>query len=81
MKIADHSFFQLSCNFWLHIRVDMTGGLVSSVTCVIVLYSLKTRMDLGFALTYAINFTARVIWVLRMYIVQELNMNSDFKNT
>ncbi|CAG8698649.1 12352_t:CDS:2, partial [Acaulospora colombiana] len=30
----------------------------------------------GFALIYALNFTGHVIWVLRMYAVQEMNMNS-----
>ncbi|CAG8581475.1 740_t:CDS:10, partial [Diversispora eburnea] len=71
--------FNWACNRWLHIRVDVAGGLVSLATGIIVLYSLKTGMDpglAGFALTYAINFTAHVIWVLRMYAVQEMNMNS-----
>ncbi|CAG8557324.1 8544_t:CDS:10, partial [Ambispora gerdemannii] len=71
--------FNWSCNRWLHIRVDIAGGLVSLATGVIIIYSLSNGMDpglAGFTLTYALNFTGHVVWVIRMYALQELNMNA-----
>ncbi|CAG8497646.1 4035_t:CDS:2 [Ambispora leptoticha] len=71
--------FNWACNRWLHTRVDLAGGLVCLSTGVIVIYSLSKGMEsglAGFALTYALNFTGHIIWVLRMYALQELNMNS-----
>ncbi|CAG8457297.1 10170_t:CDS:10, partial [Acaulospora morrowiae] len=71
--------FNWACNRWLNTRVDVAGGLVSLTTGVIVLYSLSNGMDsglAGLALIYALNFTGHIIWVLRMYAVQEMNMNS-----
>ncbi|CAG8509015.1 21771_t:CDS:10 [Cetraspora pellucida] len=71
--------FNWACNRWLHTRVDFAGGLVGFSTAVIVVYNLSNGMDpglAGFALINALNFTGHVIWVIRMYAVQEMNMNS-----
>ncbi|KAF0506686.1 P-loop containing nucleoside triphosphate hydrolase protein [Gigaspora margarita] len=71
--------FNWACNRWLHTRVDIAGGLVGLSTAVIIVYNLSNGMDpglAGFALLNALNFTGHVIWVLRMYAVQEMNMNS-----
>ena len=71
--------FNWACNRWLATRVDIVGGLISLVTGAIVIYQLSKGMDsglAGFALTYALNFTGHLLWVLRMYALQEMNMNS-----
>ncbi|CAG8495374.1 3484_t:CDS:10, partial [Racocetra fulgida] len=57
------------------------GGLVGLSTAVIIVYNLSKGMDpglAGFALINALNFTGHVIWVIRMYAVQEMNMNSNY---
>jgi len=71
--------FNWACNRWLSTRVDMVGGLVAFATGSIVVYQLSKGMDpglAGFALTYALNFSGHLLWVLRMYALLEMNMNS-----
>src|SRR3954451_2091902 len=71
--------FNWACNRWLNARVDIVGGLVSLVTGAILIHQLSKGMDpglAGFALTNAMNFTGHLLWVLRMYALQEMNMNS-----
>jgi len=71
--------FNWVCNRWLSTRVDIVGGLVSLTTGVIVIYQLSKGMDpglAGFALSYALNFTGHLLWLLRMYALLEMNMNS-----
>ncbi|GBB94776.1 hypothetical protein RclHR1_02410022 [Rhizophagus clarus] len=71
--------FNWACNRWLSTRVDFVGGLVTLATGAIVIYQLSKGMDpgiAGFTLTNALNFTGHLLWVLRLYAVQEMNMNS-----
>lgn len=75
--------YNWACNRWLHTRVDLVGGLVSLATGIIVIYQLSKGMDsglAGFALINALNFTGHLLWVLRMYALQEMNMNSGMSN-
>ncbi|CAG8506025.1 1335_t:CDS:10 [Funneliformis caledonium] len=74
--------YNWACNRWLHTRVDLAGGLVSFATGIIIIYQISKGMDpglAGFALAYALNFTGHIIWVLRMYAMQEMNMNSVYE--
>ncbi|KAH0537387.1 hypothetical protein FGG08_005829 [Glutinoglossum americanum] len=65
-------------NRWLSFRVDTTGALVSFFAGVFVILSVG-RIDAGAAglsLTYAVTFTENVLWLVRLYAVNEQNMNS-----
>ncbi|KAJ2381582.1 hypothetical protein GGI23_007551, partial [Coemansia sp. RSA 2559] len=65
-------------NRWLSIRVDLVGALVSFMAGLLALTA-TGRMDAGLAglsLTYALNFTEHVLWVVRFYSVNEMNLNS-----
>ncbi|CAG8562619.1 uncharacterized protein OCT59_007764 [Rhizophagus irregularis] len=71
--------FNWACNRWLNTRVDLVGGLVCLAAGTIVIYQLSKGMDpglAGFALSYALNFTGHLLWLLRLYALQEMNMNS-----
>ncbi|CAJ0640522.1 438_t:CDS:10 [Entrophospora sp. SA101] len=71
--------YNWACIRWLHTRVDLAGSLVCFSTGLIILYRLPKGMSpglAGFALLYALNFTESIIWVIRMYAMQEINMNS-----
>ncbi|KAF9384934.1 hypothetical protein CPB97_005270 [Podila verticillata] len=75
----NRSFFLLwSTNRWLHWRVDVTGASVSFITGVLVLQSWG-KIEPGWAalsLTYSLMFTSTIVWVIRMYASNEMNMNS-----
>ncbi|KAJ2163175.1 Transporter of the ATP-binding cassette (ABC) [Coemansia sp. RSA 552] len=67
-----------SCNRWLSIRVDLAGALVSFMAGLLALAA-TGRMDAGLAglsLSYALNFTEHILWVVRFYSVNEMNLNS-----
>ena len=66
-----------AANRWLALRVDVTGALVALFASVFVITD--KNMDAGAAglsLTYAITFTESVLWLVRLYAVNEQNMNS-----
>jgi len=65
-------------NRWLSIRVDVAGSLVSFFSGVFVILNVG-KLDTGLAglsLTYAITFTENVLWAVRLYAMNEQNMNS-----
>lgn len=71
-------YYLWACNRWLSVRVDLGGALVSFFAAVFVILSVDT-LDAGLAgisLTYAITFTDHVLWVVRLYAMNEMNMNS-----
>ncbi|KAJ1773796.1 Transporter of the ATP-binding cassette (ABC) [Coemansia sp. RSA 1813] len=70
--------YMWGANRWLSIRVDLVGALVSFMAGLLALTATR-RMDAGLAglsLTYALNFTEHVLWVVRFYSVNEMNLNS-----
>ncbi|KAG0093525.1 hypothetical protein BGZ93_009964 [Podila epicladia] len=75
----NRSFFLLwSTNRWLHWRVDVTGASVSFITGILVLQSWG-KIEPGWAalsLTYSLMFTTTIVWVIRMYATNEMNLNS-----
>jgi ABC-type multidrug transport system fused ATPase/permease subunit len=67
-----------ACNRWLAFRVDIAGALLAFFAGMFVIIN-AGKMDAGLAglsLTYAITFTDNVLWVVRLYAMNEQNMNS-----
>lgn len=67
-----------ACNRWLAFRADLLGNLVSFFAGVFIIVNLG-RIDAGAAgisLSYAMNFTENVLWLVRQYGMNEQNMNS-----
>ncbi|KAL7922508.1 multidrug resistance-associated protein [Trichoderma austrokoningii] len=67
-----------ACNRWLAFRADLLGNFVSFFAGVFIIINLG-RIDAGAAgisLSYAMNFTENVLWLVRQYGMNEQNMNS-----
>ncbi|KAF4120667.1 ABC-type multidrug transport system, ATPase and permease component [Geosmithia morbida] len=67
-----------ACNRWLALRADILGDLVAFFAGVFIILSLG-KIDAGAAgisLTYAMNFTENLLWLVRCYAINEQNMNS-----
>lgn len=65
-------------NRWLHCRVDVLGAFVSFCTGTVLVNS-RNWINPGLAglsLSYALTFTHHVLWVVRMYAINEMNMNA-----
>ncbi|KAJ2876876.1 hypothetical protein GGH93_000367 [Coemansia aciculifera] len=65
-------------NRWLSMRIDFAGAIVSFACALFILTSLDW-LDAGlagFALSYALTFSERMLWVIRNYSTNELNMNA-----
>ncbi|KAJ2552092.1 Transporter of the ATP-binding cassette (ABC) [Coemansia sp. RSA 1878] len=70
--------YMWGANRWLSIRVDLAGAFVSFMAGLLALTT-TGRMDAGLAgmsLSYALNFTEHILWVVRFYSVNEMNLNS-----
>lgn len=66
-----------AANRWLALRVDTTGALVAFFASVFVITDKSIDAGAaGLSLTYAITFTESVLWLVRLYSVNEQNMNS-----
>ena len=67
-----------AANRWLALRVDFAGALVTFFAGVFVILNIG-KIDAGSAglsLTYAVMFTENVLWLVRLYSINEQNMNS-----
>ncbi|KAL1841897.1 hypothetical protein VTJ49DRAFT_6419 [Mycothermus thermophilus] len=67
-----------AANRWLAFRTDCLGDLVAFFAGVFVTMSLG-RIDAGSAgisLSYAIGFADNILWLVRLYAINEQNMNS-----
>ncbi|KAI8321405.1 hypothetical protein GQ54DRAFT_276194, partial [Martensiomyces pterosporus] len=65
-------------NRWLSVRIDFAGAAVSFACAMFILFSLGW-LDAGlagFTLSYALTFSERMLWVIRNYSTNELNMNA-----
>ncbi|KAJ2109796.1 Transporter of the ATP-binding cassette (ABC) [Coemansia sp. RSA 922] len=70
--------YMWGANRWLSIRVDLAGALVSFMAGLLALTT-TGRIDAGLAglsLSYALNFTEHILWVVRFYSINEMNLNS-----
>ena len=67
-----------AANRWLALRVDFTGALVAFFAGVFVILRIGTidAGSAGLSLTYAVMFTENVLWLVRLYSMNEQNMNS-----
>lgn len=67
-----------AANRWLAFRTDCLGDLVAFFAGVFVILSIG-RIDAGAAgisLSYAIGFSENILWLVRLYAMNEQNMNS-----
>ncbi|KAG0363974.1 hypothetical protein BG005_000006 [Podila minutissima] len=75
----NRTFFLLwSTNRWLHWRVDIAGALVAFVTGLLILQNYG-RIEPGWAalsLSYSLMFTGTIVWLIRIYATNEMNLNS-----
>lgn len=65
-------------NAWLAFRVDVTSSLVTFFAGAFVVAA-RGRVSpgaAGLSLTYAITFTEHILWLVKLYAVNEQNMNS-----
>ncbi|OTB06198.1 hypothetical protein M426DRAFT_10014 [Hypoxylon sp. CI-4A] len=70
--------FLWAANRWLAFRTDLLGDLVSFFAGVFVILSIG-KIDAGSAgvsLSYAIGFSENILWLVRLYAMNEQNMNS-----
>ncbi|KAL0943633.1 ATP-dependent bile acid permease [Colletotrichum truncatum] len=67
-----------AANRWLAFRTDLLGDMVSFFAGVFIIVSLGTIEPglAGISLSYAIGFTDNVLWLIRLYAINEQNMNS-----
>ncbi|AEO63008.1 uncharacterized protein THITE_2107855 [Thermothielavioides terrestris NRRL 8126] len=70
--------YMWATNRWLAFRTDLLGDLVAFFAGVFVILSLG-KIDpgsAGISLSYAIGFAENVLWLVRLYAMNEQNMNS-----
>ncbi|KAF9208530.1 hypothetical protein BGZ49_008520 [Haplosporangium sp. Z 27] len=75
----NRTFFTLwSTNRWLHWRVDVTGALVSFTTGILILRNWDSIAPgwAAMSLSYSLRFTTKIVWVIRNYAENEMNMNA-----
>ncbi|CAK7215322.1 Transporter of the ATP-binding cassette (ABC) [Sporothrix curviconia] len=67
-----------AANRWLAFRTDLLGDLVSFFAGVFVILSVGTidAGSAGISLSYAIGFAENILWLVRLYAMNEQNMNS-----
>ena len=81
LRINTHNrpfIYLWAANRWLAFRIDVIGDLVSFFAGAFLVLSIG-KVDAGSAglsLSYAISFTENVLWLVRLYAVNEQNMNS-----
>ena len=81
LRINTHSrpfIYLWAANRWLAFRMDVIGDLVAFFAGAFVVMSIG-KIDpgaAGLSLSYAISFTENVLWLVRLYAMNEQNMNS-----
>lgn len=81
LRINTHSrpfIYLWAANRWLGFRMDFIGDLVAFFAGAFVVLSIG-KIDAGAAglsLSYAIGFTENVLWLIRLYAMNEQNMNA-----
>ncbi|KAJ1770305.1 hypothetical protein LPJ74_003309 [Coemansia sp. RSA 1843] len=67
-----------SANRWLSVRVDAASSMVSATAAVFILFNLDwiDAGMAGFILSYAMAFSDNMLWVIRDYSYNEMNMNA-----
>lgn len=80
-KVDDNNrpfFYLWVSNRWLSFRIDLAGALVAFAASAMVLLSMGhiNAGMAGLSLSYAISFSDYVLWIVRLYALMEMNMNS-----
>ncbi|ORY72055.1 ABC transporter type 1, transmembrane domain-containing protein [Pseudomassariella vexata] len=67
-----------AANRWLAFRTDLLGDFVAFFAGVFVILSIGkiNAGDAGISLSYAISFSDNILWLVRLYAMNEQNMNS-----
>ncbi|KAJ2088972.1 hypothetical protein IW138_003813 [Coemansia sp. RSA 986] len=67
-----------AANRWLSVRVDAASSMVSATAAVFILFNLDwiDAGMAGFILSYAMSFSENMLWVIRDYSYNEMNMNA-----
>ncbi|KAF9437497.1 hypothetical protein BGZ76_000493 [Entomortierella beljakovae] len=71
-------FYLWVCNRWLSIRVDILSAFVAFFAGLLIVIN-RDKLDEGLAglsLSYSLTFTDHVLWLVRLYSNNEMNMNS-----
>ncbi|KAF6803445.1 ATP-dependent bile acid permease [Colletotrichum musicola] len=81
INVQSRPFIYLwAANRWLAFRTDVLGDMVSFFAGVFIIFSIGTNTvdagSAGISLSYAIGFTENVLWLIRLYAINEQNMNS-----
>ncbi|KAM0315686.1 hypothetical protein ACHAO8_003737 [Botrytis cinerea] len=81
LRINTHSrpfIYLWAANRWLSFRIDLVGDLVAFFAGAFIVSSIGTidAGSAGLSLSYAISFTENVLWMVRLYSMNEQNMNS-----
>ncbi|EEP77883.1 hypothetical protein UREG_02732 [Uncinocarpus reesii 1704] len=64
-------------NRWLSFRMNMVGAVFSTLTAALIVSLKGIDASLaGFALSFALQYSASIMWALRRYTNVELNMNA-----
>lgn len=71
-------FYLWVANRWLSFRIDLAGALVSFSSAAMIILNTKGLSAglAGLSLSYALTFNDYVLWIVRLYAVLEMNMNS-----
>ncbi|KAJ1765117.1 hypothetical protein LPJ74_006477, partial [Coemansia sp. RSA 1843] len=79
LNLHSRSFYVLwMANRWLALRIDIASAAVSSI-CALLIISNLDWIDASlaaFVLSYALSFSSGMLWAIRNYSANELNMNS-----
>lgn len=67
-----------AANRWLAVRTDFLGDFVAFFAGVFVILSMDTidAGSAGLSLSYAISFSDNILWLIRLYAINEQNMNA-----
>ena len=81
LRINTHNrpfIYLWAANRWLAFRIDVIGDLVAFFAGAFVILSIGVidAGSAGLSLSYAISFTENVLWLVRLYAINEQNMNS-----
>ncbi|KAI9752146.1 MAG: hypothetical protein M4579_005746 [Chaenotheca gracillima] len=80
VKIDDHTTTEWHLwliNRWFALRMGALGALFAALVAAVVIMAKGMDPSLaGFALSFALQYTEAVIWVMRRYANMELNMNA-----
>ena len=71
-------FYLWVANRWLSFRIDFAGAFVTFSAAALAMLSVG-KIDSGLAglsLSYAITFSEKALWIVRLYAIVEMNMNS-----